>query len=194
MLACITCSVAACILRAAADGEREVGSRYRVLAWSGDGREGRTRGQASGSPGLGRAGFASPQMGLFAAEAGLEGAWVLQAGEGVLLTAWGDDWGWGRGRKGGMRGVHWGPDVVGTTGLCLAAAERKGCRVRVAVLSVSSASLSGTLLPFRNCCQAAGEERTASARGVKAACGERSLVLTGGSTLLDQQARDAPAQ
>lgn len=79
-----------------------------------------------GSPGLGRAGFASPQMGLFAAEAGLEGAWVLQAGEGVLLTAWGDGWGWGRERKGGMRGVHWGPDVVGTTGLCLACSRKEG--------------------------------------------------------------------
>ena len=28
MLACVTCSVAACILWAAADGEQEVGSRY----------------------------------------------------------------------------------------------------------------------------------------------------------------------
>lgn len=59
--------------------------------------------------------------------------------------------------KEGCVGVHWGPDVIHTRGLCmqhLVAAERKGCQMRVAVLSISSASVSGTLLPCRNYGQA----------------------------------------
>lgn len=56
-----------------------------------------------------------------------------------------------------MRGIHWGPDVSGTMGpcmLCLAAAGRKGCQVRVADLNVSSASASAMLLPCGRYCQA----------------------------------------
>ena len=136
-----------------------------MLGWSSDGREGRTRGQASGFTACcslwlawpGEGWLASLQTWLFAAEAELEGAWALRASKEVLLTAWDDDCGWGRERKGGMCEVHWGPDVIGTMGmcmLCLAAAGRKSCQVRVAVLSIRSASVSGTLLPFRSCCQA----------------------------------------
>lgn len=81
--------------------------------------------------------LASMQTWLFAVEAGLEGAWALQASEEVLLTAWDDDCGWGRERNGGMRGVRWAPCVIGTMGLCmlcLAPAGRKGSQVRVAAL------------------------------------------------------------
>lgn len=136
-----------------------------MLGWSSDSREGRTRGQVSAFtaccslwlPWPGEAWLASLQTWLFAAEARLKGAWALQASKEVLLTAWDDDCGWGREEK--RRGV-WspsGPRLIGMVGLCmlfLAAAGRKGCQVRVAVLSISSASVSETILPCRNCYQA----------------------------------------